>query len=108
MASGFENKLNVRVLVDASACLGVIARRGAGKVGHIDASHLWIQETSAKRRATYEKAVGSNNPADLMTKGVCQVEVGKHLQSVGACCPEGRVEGASKVVIDEVPTVKVL
>ena len=58
------------VKADASAALGIISRRGLGKVRHLDTSFLWIQETKAKRDIAFEKVKGEVNTADLMTKNL--------------------------------------
>ena len=48
-------KVNAEVKGDASAALGIIARKGLGKVRHIDVSHLWLQQVSATERIRYGK-----------------------------------------------------
>eukprot|EP00973_Karenia_brevis_P083935 11646618-Karenia_brevis.AAC.1 len=37
------------IKADASATLGIISRRGLGKIRHLDTSFLWLQEAKAKR-----------------------------------------------------------
>ena len=37
-----------KVWADASAALGIIARKGLGKVRHLDTSYLWIQEINTR------------------------------------------------------------
>ena len=56
------------MLGDASAALGIIHRRGLGRTRHIDTGPLWIQQTTAEKRLQYSNALGTTNPADLMTK----------------------------------------
>ena len=34
----------IRLHVDASAALGIVERRGVGRVRHLDVGSLWIQE----------------------------------------------------------------
>lgn len=46
--------------------------------------------------------MGTSNPIDLMTGEANQAEIEKHIELIGACCPEGRADGASNVAIDEV------
>ena len=69
MAGDLEQRMEIRVTVDASAALGTISRRGLGKVRHLDANHLWTQEVAAKKSAKFEDVSGKSNPADMMTKG---------------------------------------
>ncbi len=37
-------KMKVRVRTDSSAAKGVVKRSGSGKMKHMAAKHLWIQE----------------------------------------------------------------
>eukprot|EP00973_Karenia_brevis_P056701 7888525-Karenia_brevis.AAC.1 len=43
------------VKADASATLGIISRRGLGKIRHLDTSFLWMQEIKAKRGIEFQK-----------------------------------------------------
>ena len=63
---GLDYKL--AVYADASAALGIVKRRGIGKVRHIRTQSLWLQEAHAEKRLAFEKIDGSRNPADLLTK----------------------------------------
>ena len=68
MLKDFHYKVSGEVLGDASAALGIIQRRGLGRTRHIDTGLLWIQQTAAEKRLLYSKVLGTDNPADLMTK----------------------------------------
>ena len=70
------------VRADASAALGIISRKGLGKVRHLDTNHLWIQEVSAKRSVEFSKIAGEANSADLMTKAMDQRTLLKHLKAL--------------------------
>ena len=82
--------LPARMYSDASAALGIIQRRGLGKLRHIDTSFLWLQETSAKRQMSFGKVAGSENPADVGTKHLGQELMMKHLESMHMSLREGR------------------
>ncbi len=56
------------VLGDASAALGIIRRQGLGKMRHLNTNYLWVQEKNARKEISYEKVLGTENVADLMTK----------------------------------------
>ncbi len=71
-----------KVWADASAALGIIQRRGLGKVRHIDTHHLWIQEVAAKKKLKYGKIAGEKNCADLLTKHLDQATMTKHLKTL--------------------------
>ncbi len=68
LAEDFGDTMQVQVLVDASAALGIIRRRGLGKTRHIRVQELWCQELSSSGRVKFLKVNGKRNPADMMTK----------------------------------------
>ena len=43
------------VYTDASAALGIVQRRGIGKIRHLRTQSLWLQEAHATRRVKFEK-----------------------------------------------------
>ncbi len=60
--------LPLRVWTDSTATIGICSRQGLGKLRHVDAQCLWIQQRV--RDGTFEllKVRGEVNPADLFTK----------------------------------------
>ena len=72
-------ELQVAVYADASAALGIVKRRGLGKVWHIRTQALWLQEANATKRIYFEKVDGSRNPADLMTKHLAETLMERHM-----------------------------
>ena len=56
------------VYADSSAALAIAKRKGAGKLRHINVSSLWVQEQQERKEVEYRKVLGTENPADLMTK----------------------------------------
>ena len=78
------------VFGDASAALGIINRKGLGRTRHIDTGLLWIQQTAAEKRLAYHKVLGTDNPADLMTKYLSKEVIGKHCCAMGVEFPAGR------------------
>ena len=68
MGVSFESPCDVRI--DASACLGIAARRGAGRIRHIATPTLWLQQAVHEKRINVCKVLGTANPADLGTKHV--------------------------------------
>ena len=63
---GFEIK--IRVHTDATAALGICRRRGLGKIRHLDVTDLWCQEKVRSGAVTLLKVLGTENPADIITK----------------------------------------
>ena len=42
--SDMDVDMNVRIMTDSSAALGVSRRRGLGKLRHVELSQLWLHE----------------------------------------------------------------
>ena len=80
------------ILVDSSAALGVVARKGAGKLRHVRVGQLWVQEKSENGELNYKKVKGTENPADLMTKSLTAVEILKYTSMARQVCREGRAD----------------
>ena len=77
------------VYVDSSAALAIAKRKGAGKLRHINISSLWIQE----RQDLYlelRKALGTDNPADLMTKYLTRPLMDRSLEHLSQARSSGR------------------
>ena len=77
---------------DASAALGIIQRQGLGRVRHVDCSFLFVQDLNARETIQYGKVAGSENPADLGTKGLAFDAISKHVAFVEAEFRCGRPE----------------
>ena len=69
-------------MADASAALGIIGRTGLGKMRHIDTSYLWLQQQSIKDnikdKIKFNKVPGTENPADMNTKGWNEERINKY------------------------------
>ena len=68
------------LLADASAALGIIGRSGLGKLRHIDTSYLWLQQNSIKKKLKMGKVLGTENPADMNTKGLNGDQIDKYIE----------------------------
>ena len=68
MYKDLSTHMNGSVLGDASAALAIVARRGLGKLRHLDTNYLWIQEKAGKYDLNFKKVAGVDNGADLFTK----------------------------------------
>ena len=71
------------VYVDSSAALGTVRRKGNGKMRHVRVGHLWIQELAEEGLMSYMKVLGTENPADLMTKPLSWGVIEKRLLFIG-------------------------
>ena len=85
-------ELEGEVLVDSSAALGVVGRKGAGKLRHVRVGQLWVQEKAESGELRYRKANGRENPADLMTKALTGAEIKKYMEKINLTGMRGRAE----------------
>ena len=79
LAADWGITLEGEVLVDSSAALGVVARKGSGKLRHVRVGQLWVQEKSESGELWYTKVKGTNSPADLLTKSLAATEISKYM-----------------------------
>ena len=88
--------LKVRVHSDATAAIGIARRKGLGKVRHLDVTDLWIQDKKRSKQVLLSKILGTENPADVLTKYVDRATMIKamttanlvQLQGRPACAPQ--------------------
>ena len=85
-------ELEGEVLVDSSAALGVVGRKGAGKLRHVRVGQLWVQEKAESGELRYRKVKGTENPADLMTKALTGEEIKKNMEKINLTRMRGRAE----------------
>ncbi len=62
--------VEVQANTDSSAAKSITARRGAGRVRHIEVRELWVQERAAKAELKIVKVRGEDNVADGLSKHV--------------------------------------
>ena len=86
-----------QVYVDSSAALGIIKRKGNGKLRHIRVGQLWIQEKAENGELVYHKVAGEVNPGDLMTKYLAERIVKVHMDALGQTFVSGRAEKSLKL-----------
>ena len=70
------------LLADASAALGILQRRGLGKVRHLNTNFLWVQEVAATRGIRYGKIDGKENAADMFTKAISGPDTDYHCETL--------------------------
>ena len=86
--------LKLRVHTDATAAIGIARRRGLGKIRHLDTSDLWVQEKVRSGQIELVKVLGSDNPADMMTKYVERPILTKMIAKSGMIALSGRAKCA--------------
>ena len=79
-----------QVMVDSSAALGAVKRKGNGKLRHVKVGMLWIQEKRESGELLYKKVKGEDNPADLMTKYLSRSVSEKHQATLNLRQRNGR------------------
>ena len=90
MALDLGYKIEGDVWIDASAAMGILNRRGCGKIRHLDTQLLWVQQKQLRGTIDYKKVDGKQNPADLMTKGLDEKTMHEHLKKLGCRFESGR------------------
>ena len=93
----FGDVVKGEVWGDAGAALGIINRKGLGKIRHIQTGLLWIQQIAAEQRLRYAKVPGKENPADLYTKFLDATTNNAHVQRLEYVFVEGRSAEAPKL-----------
>ena len=76
-------EMPILLLTDASAVLGIVRRRGLGRMRHLDIRDLWLQKEVGEGKVVVDKVLGTENPADLMTKVLGVKEIGERLEGMG-------------------------
>ena len=84
------------IYADSSAALAIAKRKGAGKLRHINVSSLWIQERQDKNDLEYRKVLGTENPADLMTKHLLREPLDNCMKQLN----QWRMSGRAKSGLD--------
>ena len=85
---------DIHVYTDASAAMGMVARKGIGRVRHIEVSELWIQDAVKNKVLTVNKVRGEDNPADILTKYIDQGKIHQHCHGMRLVPEIGRPESA--------------
>ena len=85
---------------DSSAARGIAARRGLGKVRHIEVCQLWLQEKVQEGKVRLMRVKGIDNPADVLTKHVGSEVLTKHMSRLGMDRRRDRHEIAPSVATD--------
>lgn len=84
---------------DASAALGIINRKGLGRVRHIDTNWLRLQEKDVERQFEFKRIKGSDNPADLFTKSLSADAINKHMETLMLAFEKGRAQKAPTLAL---------
>ena len=83
MAEDFGDEVAGAIWSDATAAIAIAQRGGLGKLRHIQTQHLWMQERVANKEVSISKVLGTENPADLLTKHLPRETMAKHIEFSG-------------------------
>ena len=89
--------VGLEVYGDSNAALGIVRRRGAGKLRHVRIGNLWLQDMRDQEEVDFKKVSGKVNPADGWTKGINAEEIERYGWMLGCSWPGGRAELAPQV-----------
>ena len=75
----------VRIHIDISSALSLIAKTGLGKAKHIEIQYLWLQEAVQRRRLECTKIHTDLNSSDLLTKPLAADRISFLMGVCGFC-----------------------
>ena len=78
--------------VDSSAALGIVGRRGCGRMRYVRAGNLWFQEKRESGELRFSKVKGTENLADLMTKYLARDRIENNISTIGQVHRSGQAE----------------
>ena len=74
----FGIEVDLEVLSDATAAIGMCRRLGLGRVRHLATADLWVQQWVKSGEVSLGKLPGTENPSDAMTKHVAASDLAAH------------------------------
>ena len=97
MAKDYGHEKGVRLYADASAALGIVHRKGLGKVRHIDTNTLWVQQAACTQSIQSEKVHETKIPADALTKHLTEALRNEHMERIHLSFSAGRATAAPEL-----------
>ena len=88
----FGITVSLSMYSDATAAIGMVRREGLGRVRHLAVADLWIQQRVRSGEIQVSNVLGTENPSDMMTKGLDNVSITKFMQELGMVLAKGRHE----------------
>ena len=75
--------MEVKMNGDSSAVKGILARRGCGKVKHLEVKQLWLQEQVCSGKVDFQNVPRRSNPSDALTHHSTREDAKKHFKHMG-------------------------
>ena len=83
-------KASLTVKSDAVATIGIVRRRGLGRIRNLAVADLWVQQRAKHKEGHYQKLDGSKNTSDMLTKPVEKDTLNGHMERLGFEFRQGR------------------
>ena len=99
LAEDWGLSVEADVLVDSTAALGVVNRKGAGRLRHVRVGKPWIQQVQEDGDLRYREVKGTQNPADMITKYLSSSEINKYLEMLGIDTRTGRADSSLETAL---------
>ena len=96
-------KWDIEIRTDATAAIGICRRKGLGKIRHLAVADLWVQDKVKSGDFALSKILGSDNPADLLTKYLDGSSIVKHAKRIEIEYEGGRADSAPALPKSELP-----
>lgn len=100
--AGFKDEhgheLKIRAKLDSSSARSLMSRQGVGRVRHLAARTLWLQQLVAEKRVTVSAVPGEHNMADIGTKLLSADRLAYLRKLLGMRSPGEDVEASESAV----------
>jgi hypothetical protein len=90
MLEAWGVKCGIVGLCDSTAAMGIVERKGVGRLRHLDVGMMWIQDMRADGGLNVKQVKGTENPADQLTKYLGKERVEKRSRVVGNGIQRGK------------------
>ena len=88
---------SITLYTDSSAARGIIHRAGLGKLRHLETGYLWLQAAVKAKKLQVRKVLGTENPADLLTKHLAAADLWKNLERLNMSPEAGRTGAVPQI-----------
>ena len=96
MATEWGLTLKMRLYSNSTSARGIAARRGVGKIRHLDTQLLWIQQVVQRKVMEWHNVATTANVADLGTKTLEWKDIAKFINLMGLKWESGQSSLALK------------
>jgi hypothetical protein len=79
----------VHLFVDSTSAMNLLAKRGPGRLRHLQAKELWLQELTGSGRVVVKYLSTKLNVSDMFTKPLARVRFEELVTKMGMRLPDG-------------------